>query len=397
MSKIMRELVLPNRVTSHVELDSSLSNIDNIRLIFGNEAVQSAIKETARMAHPCAYERHGNDVVQREAAALVMDAFFEDGNIHEAENMAADWVDADEYYDYHFVDFFDASDEDSSWGQFRLSVMAAMTGLPGADLESAENFDAEFYDAATEALRGADKSVPLDQMKQALNVGVIYSPSFVDQSLTIEEVDHYFGVPRPDGGFKSFLQMVNLSASDYIEAVRKETDIDLRALKVSDNIEPGRARDLLDICASWRAFECPSDPSRPPLITAEQAIEIIENASYGGVPVTYGYLSPKALLDLPWGQEGAMVEISGDRGRLLVGIHNFSNGSGHFVTTGKPSRLPLDHKFWQCDDGKHSKYGIDAVYGLSLSAFYATPKLVQEPELVDQDAGSHPLEMTGPA
>jgi len=360
--------------------------------------VKGALEEQAKKAYPDLHYRHGNDVIQTESAGKVVDAFLENGEISAAEDIINDWVDEDTYYRELAAEFFPVDKPHKGWGLFLASAAAAVSAAAGREID-ADDLREEYEEAVREALQNADNSTPLDQMKQALRIGAVYVAG-KETGLDTEDlaITTAFGrmlsadSVRPDENFKRLLSMVNVSADQFRDAVLLSYGKDLKNLSAGEDAEDYKEEAMNALAAEWRAFQFEADPNRPALVTADQVVELLDNASYGGVPVVYGYVNPKAFLELPWDPEldgptcEDTVQLVPERsnGRVLIGIHNFANGSGHSVDTTVPVILPLDFRNWHVDGVRH-RYGIDSLYGLSNDIFYVSADAVPRAPALEPD------------
>lgn len=394
-----RETVtLPDRTQVEVEIPDLASEDALMRAILDTPAVNAAVDAAAKAAYPSIHWRHGNDGVGSEAAGKVVDAFLRSGEISDAEEIILGWVDESEHYRNLRKDNFSTRDESRGWGLFMSSAVEALGRSSGLDLDR-EDMAETFRDVVEEALAEADTTSPLDQLDQARDIGVVYihgvgDGAHFDDLYMRGAISSQCSATdvRPDGNFRNFLQFLNMGSDDYRAAVQAIHGIDLLAIPASEDTTAYRRERLAELSKEWQDFSFEADAARPALVTPEQAVELLDNASYGGVPVAYAHVEPKAFLNLPWaGSPGGQVllEPSRDRGRILIGIHDFMNGSGHSVDVPGPVTLPLKHAAWHVD-GTRYKYGVDSVYGLVKSIFSARVSAVEAVPALEAEAPSGP-------
>lgn len=402
MADIRETVTLPDETEVEVLLRTGVSVLENMNDILESTEVKAAIEKAAKAAYPALHYRHGNDVISSQSAGKVVQAFLESGEIASAEEVVEGWADEYEYYAGVRRENFATDDAEEKWGLFLTSAADAI-GRAFDKQVFADELEETFEQAVYEALREADDTAPLDQMRHALPIGLVHIAGYGGE-LGVEDLAMRpaFGAEvsastvRPDEAFRTFLEFVNMGSDEFRDAVLAGHGVDLWGLPVPADASDLRREDIHRVSADWRSFEVSADPSRRALVTPEQVVELLDNASYGGVPVAYAYVSPKDVLDLPWSDEAegaSALKLEPERsgGRVFIGIHDFLNGSGHSVDVPGPVTLPLDHRCWHVDGERFGRCGIDSVYGLAKGVFRCRLEAVQMAPAPEADAPSGPI------
>jgi len=148
--------------------------------------------------------------------------------------------------------------------------------------------------------------------------------SVEDEYLTRTAPSFDLQFAEPNAALARTLGFLNISKKRFLDLVVERRGIDLRSSKPQgEGTGPWRHRG--EYAAAWRSLVVPHDPKRPQLLTDDQFVEILENASYGGVFSIAGYVD--ADFALPRGLAAVTVT-----GRFQVGIVDYIWGSGHTVT-----------------------------------------------------------------
>lgn len=130
------------------------------------------------------------------------------------------------------------------------------------------------------------------------------------------------------------------------------------------------------------------DPSRPSLCSPKDMAEIIDNASYGGVPCVTGKIRISDLYR--WDEDRPAVITNDNHCYVMAGIHDPINGSGHLEGFRGDFVLPAG-SLLQCrlsgaegypPGEKPRHYGTDTVYGFASwrIRLEQAPAPTQQPE-----------------
>lgn len=119
---------------------------------------------------------------------------------------------------------------------------------------------------------------------------------------------------KPDKAFARFLSLVNVGASDWIDAVRTLHGVSLDEPWGLCGWESERAD-------AWRSFAFVADPSKPSFKNVLRLVDAVDACPYGFTPLV-AFAADAGMLcsrdwDLPLSIEGG-----------VIGLHDFMNGSG---------------------------------------------------------------------
>jgi len=148
--------------------------------------------------------------------------------------------------------------------------------------------------------------------------------SVEDQYLTATAPSFGLEHAQPNTALARTLSFLNISKKRYFEIVLERRGINLRSSKPQGE-GTGQWRYRGEFAAQWRSLAVSHDPKRPQLLTDDQFVEIMDNASYGGVLAIAGYVD--ADFCLPRGMTAVTVT-----GKCQLGIVDYMWGSGHTVT-----------------------------------------------------------------
>ena len=129
---------------------------------------------------------------------------------------------------------------------------------------------------------------------------------------------------RPNDALARTLSFLNISKRHFLDLVIARRSINLMSSK-PQGTGIGAFRYRGEYAADWRALKVTHNPKQPALLTDDQFVEIMENASYGGVLAVAGYVD--ADFCLPRGMTAVTVT-----GKFQLGIVDYIWGSGHTVT-----------------------------------------------------------------
>ncbi len=271
-------------------------------------------------------------------------------------------------------------------------VDAAIDGLKDARRNKASEiramFDEVLNDTITDMLRASDTSKPLDLISSRDDVLLSYVPGvsgLSTEDITTQAIDSVHGVETVllDERLIPFFKLINLSKDDFLAYCKEELDLDLTGRLVADGVSSYRIEDDARRAELWKTASWTVDGDRPPLITPAEAIEVLENATYGGVPCLTVKVPLKWFVERDWSQ-GMTIEpaslMDGKKQRTVagqIGIHNFVNGSGHTITNEKTVVIPAGERS-EFVVSEKTGYGFDKTYGfvgwaLRAGRFQDTP------------------------
>ena len=129
---------------------------------------------------------------------------------------------------------------------------------------------------------------------------------------------------RPNDALARTLSFLNVSKRHYLDLVIARRGINLLSSKPQGE-GTGAFRYRGEYAAAWRALKVAHDPKQPALLTDDQLVEVMENASYGGQLAIAGYVPRDFCLP----RATRAVRLTG---RFQIGIIDYIWGSGHTVT-----------------------------------------------------------------
>jgi hypothetical protein len=324
------------------------------------------------------YYMHGNDTLSDESVMEVAERYIKTGNKDEAVEVLSDV-----FGDQNIYEALRSIESDSDYEDFLEQVQENGVHL---GLKISEINDV-IEERIEDDLEDMDESGPEDLIQhEKVLIGYVpgleggYVEDIMVQSAGISS-DPISIIP--DRKFENLLKFLNMSSKDYKDMVRRRYDVDLES--ASDLTEGNDVRSYMaeEIAAQWRNLSVDSDASRAWTLDETEILTVLENATYGGVPIIAIRVPLKELLKTDLDQP---IEISGvsDRKEFggMIGVHDFVNGSGYvdnfkgktFITEGKRGNWILPEK---------TGYGFDKAYGFVLSYLDANIKPGMAPE---QDA-----------
>lgn len=129
---------------------------------------------------------------------------------------------------------------------------------------------------------------------------------------------------RPNDALARTLSFLNVSKRQYLDLVVARRGINLLSSKPQGE-GTGAFRYRGEYAAAWRALKVAHDAKQPALLTDDQLVEVMENASYGGQLAIAGYVASDFCLP----RAMRAVRLTG---RFQLGIIDYIWGSGHTVT-----------------------------------------------------------------
>jgi hypothetical protein len=151
---------------------------------------------------------------------------------------------------------------------------------------------------------------------------------------------------------EALFRTVNIGKRAWIDWCRSDKDSDpTKAKKGGNSFERNRAQ-------SWRSRTWSAKRNKPAAISMQTMWDILENATYGGVP-TITISVPK---DRPIDFRKPFTVTGG-----FIGLHDFVNGSGYIDSIRSPIEIPAGTGDWIATEA--TGYGLDSVYGL-VGSYY---------------------------
>lgn len=262
-------------------------------------------------------------------------------------------------------------------------------------------------DHLLDAMRDSDKSTFEDSIPSHVKVETAFIPDYNQLGVDDMFMHHWDVVfsaetALADSNLMRFLKFMNVAPSEFVAACRergfdpsqpvrgKETS-DYRWQQVEENaqlwravldVEAGRNDEIskLPLRSSYEIAEWNSavelvragkDCDRPRLVPMDDLFTIMDNASYGGVPVWAAKLPLKDILagkfEKPFTAEGG-----------LIGIHDFINGSGYLETL--KTKISIDPASGGYRRSTSGRWSIDDVYGFVGSAWKAEVSAWDKPD-----------------
>ena len=356
--------------------------------LFSHPTVAELFADAVREASPSLFYRHGNDTLSDETVNGMARVFLESGgDMHAFErHLEEDVMDRWSYFENLFKEHF--VDSCGWWEPLIENASAVLKTLhPEEDVRGC--LEEMRDEMARDTLGDADDSMPLDFLLGWEKVSIIHVP---DLSLFggVEDLHiRYTGSCGdflsfvPDANLARFLRMVGVS-SDAYKAHARFLGRDLEAAPSEAEFgDPSGFRflDAADRAEAWKTFLVEIDPARRPMLSMDDVVEVLDNASYGGVPVVYFRVGLKDLIGF-WSDESnthLRVRPDGRKGRPQVGIWDFANGSGHVVSADADELVvPRNSGAFLVDDACWG-YGIDKSCGFVKSFLEAAVEAIPAP------------------
>lgn len=196
--------------------------------------------------------------------------------------------------------------------------------FPSTSSSIAQEATMTIVDAIVSSVFSKDNSTPMDALAGS-TVLVSYVPGLNENSC----LQNYNTSHWPQGGssnsltikpneaFATFLRMVNISSSAWIDAVEA-----IHSVRVD---EPSHDDDNdweLERYQSWSAFDITEDGNRSSLVDVFELVDAVDNCRDGFVPMIAFECDTGYLLNRDW---SVPIEISGG----ILGLHNQEHGSGN--------------------------------------------------------------------
>ena len=252
-------------------------------------------------------------------------------------------------------------------------VEAICAAFPEADPE-------EIADAVADALRSSvcDElaELPSPDWRRAIPASARAEMSWIPGLAEAGSIDDLYvthwnrsrpGVDTvvPDESFARFLRLINMSSDEFLATAIDLRDDDLRKgpdlpPSPNDSYDIRQRRAYAEI---WRTFHVAKDLDRPALLSPKEVVDIVENASYGGVPV---FVCRVPLKDFLSRDPAKPATFSGGG---FVGLHDFLNGSGHIEQPRHPLTIP-NLMGWKVASLRRNT--IDDVHGIVDSYYHAS-------------------------
>ncbi|AOG03342.1 hypothetical protein [Bosea sp. RAC05] len=253
-------------------------------------------------------------------------------------------------------------------------IDAAIDGLKDARRNKASDiramFDELIDDTLADMLRASDKSKPLDLISARDDVLLSYVPGV--SGLSTEDIHtnaidsvHSAETVLLDERLIPFFKLINLAKDDFIAYCREQHGIDLTGRLVADGVSSYRVEDDARRAELWKTASWTVDSDRPALITPAEAFEVLENATYGGVPCLTVKVPLRWFIERDWSLGMTIEPHSLAKGSMVagqIGIHNFVNGSGHTITNENTVIIPAGDR-QEFVVSEKTGYGFDSAYG----------------------------------
>jgi hypothetical protein len=241
-----------------------------------------------------------------------------------------------------------------------------------------------------------DKSAPTDIIPSHADVEVAFVLGYgvlgIDD-LQTRHFDHMSALDTvlPTANFLRFLKLINMAPSEYI-AICAEEGRDPSIVTPTENMSDFRKEELERHALEWQAvldvergtndfisklplrgnyeiaewnsrvelIQSIKDYDRPASVSAKDLVNIVDNASYGGVATFAARLPLKDMVegkfDKPFLAQGG-----------FVGLHDFVNGSGYIETPAAP--ILIDPAVCRMFVQTKRKDAIDEVYSIVPNAY----------------------------
>lgn len=344
----------------------------------GIAAVVEIARQTGGGSHFSEFD--SDDDLDRSVASEIAAAYLNDreGGVQQL-FFARDWGQKAEDY------FRNAGVAEDLKASLREAVAALAEGL--SDVDEDELLDAvidRLEGAAVEAMYLNDKSTPADAVPSHVVVEMPFIPDAhllgIDDMFTGHSgVCFSAATAVPNSNFIRALKFFNVSPLEFVEEAARR-GVDLTDPENGDNALRWKA--VLDVgtgstlnisklplsgkyeIADWNETvalaHTARDFDRQPSLTMDSLFTVLDNASYGGVPVYVARLPLKEILagkfDKPFLATGG-----------FIGIHDFLNGSGYIKKPDAPVLIdPSKGEFMPRGRGT-----VDAVYGIVGSCYRA--------------------------
>ncbi|MFC4236348.1 hypothetical protein ACFOY8_14175 [Thalassospira xianhensis] len=373
-----------NDVVIEVDVADGTELDELIRDVINTKVVSDEIHRIAAHSYPSKYALAGpSDGFGQKTLAKIAEAALdaaavlltsEDDDAPLPEHAASDYIatDREEFDLGYYEDFFQnhvKSDRDTkSLFSFFTDVVFEDAGYSNRDIDNLDVLDEIMQEKFAEALAEADDSSPLDLIRSRDEVEICYIPE--GGKYAIDDIQtSYTSVcsssvdVRPDENFARVLAFFGWTAEEFKAAVKEATGDDLAAQPLIEDFEDGdqrfadyRFRQATELAEMWKNLE--TNNVRPvKLLNYDKLTEVLDNATYGGVPVFACRIKVEQLIKHDWSKD---MRITGGG---EVGLHDFCNGSGHIVDwAGTEFILPPVPGDWRVTEG--NSYGIDGVYGI---------------------------------
>jgi hypothetical protein len=267
--------------------------------------------------------------------------------------------------DEHIYSAFQSMKGSSGYKAVRKALCAAAAAAEGDDPAHAHRYGSEVDDALRDALiermGDLDESTPLDTLHDNDDVEVCVIPGYRcidDQFMSHTDVVFSSTTVIPDENFAALLKFVNWSGSEYAALVKEKCGVDLTAEPDPEDFDREyRYNSAKQLANQWRGLVATvdSDPERDKLVGGDSLIELMDNASYGGVPAFVCRIPAKAALEHDWSHAMKLT------GRGWIAIHDPINGSGHSVNIESKGGVTVT---------RPADFYVSAIRGYSIESIY---------------------------
>jgi hypothetical protein len=355
-----------NKKTEEISIDTTLDIETALTSLVTDDGFNKVMSGMAEQTYPCQFS-HGNDTHGSEEWAKKLFNVFQKGGKEAVEDMLIENTDQNDDHFYAFQEVLKNPD----WDELKESLESVLQNAFTDETDIADKINDLMTEHMVELIAKRDDSVPLDALSPYLEVELCYIPGYgesnglEDMWITNRGVCSSATDVIPDNNLANFLRFVNVSSDEYIHAAFKQSQANLQ-----------------DVSEDWKTFSVKADLSKPALISAEDVVEILDNATYGGVPVIAFRTNLKSLIEQDFSADRVMKleTASGADAVAQIGIHDFINGSGHLATFKESEiTLPANLDDLACTQG-NGWYGIESVYGLMHSYMTADVTTAPAPE-----------------
>jgi len=282
----------------------------------------------------------------------------------------------------------------------------AKEGIP-LDRDLGDLLKEELSDDIQEWLSEFDDTAPFDIIPNHARVEVAFVVDYGSlgiDDLQTQHIGHGSSIDTvmPNANFLRFLKLINMAPSEYIAACVKEGR-DPSVPVIGEELDDYQARRIERLALEWQAvldvergtseaisklplsseyaitewnsrvdlINTIKDYDRPCAISDKDVVNIVENASYGGVATFVARVPLKDLisgvLTKPFMAEGG-----------FVGLHDFINGSGYIETP--RAAVLIDPAVGQFFIQSTRKDAVDDVYGIVSSCYNIKMTPYEAPE-----------------
>lgn len=361
-----------------------------------------------------------NEVVREAVKAAIKDQYFEAFPVWEMENRTARKLGqiflkegADRLNDVIVTDYVSELDTHELRNAIRSVLENAYQAV--CDAVSETDIEVDLHDAVYDAmsddietwLSEHDRSKPFDIIPNRVEVEVAFALDYGSLGIDDLRTHHYDSISSidtilPNANFLRFLKMINMAPSEYIAICaaegrdpsvasypenasdyrKKQIDAAVLQWQAVLDVERGTSSAISKLplqgeyeIAEWNSrvdlIRTIKDYDRPAALSSRDVVNIVDNATYGGVAT---FVARVPLKDLVAGKFAAPFLAEGG----FVGLHHFGKGSGHIETPQAP--ILIDPVAGRLFIQSAREDAIDDAYGIVSSYYRITTKPYEAPE-----------------